>query len=272
MERNYRKARIARDFFKMSTLIILFLLISFQLIGLLYSLEFKIVPDAVSFSIAFVCILYLWIVEIIDRERLMKMNLELIVTQSILKESQINTIMSLGLSQEAKDRYTQGHSERVTKYSVELAKEMGLSEDEIETIKRASKLHDIGKIGISDDILFSKDLLTEEQYNILKYHPIKSVNILDPLKFLDKEKKIIRHHHERYDGTGYPDRLKGNNIPLGSRIIAIADAFDAMKSERPYKDSLSKKEIVAELIKNTGTQFDPKVSKVFLRIIDRFFI
>jgi uncharacterized domain HDIG len=189
----------------------------------------------------------------------------------MLKESHVDTIMALVLSQEAKDRYTYGHSERVTKYSLAIARELGLMEDEIEIIERAGKLHDIGKIGISDDVLFFEGNLDEEKMNIIRTHPAKGVNILDPLKFLDKEKDIIRHHHERYDGKGYPDGLKGEQIPLGARIMAVADAFDAMRSNRPYKKNLTKPEIISELLNNSGTQFDPKIVNTFLKIMDRFY-
>jgi len=189
----------------------------------------------------------------------------------MLKESEIDTIMSLVLSQEAKDRYTHGHSGRVTRYSVEIAKELGLPQEEIEVINKAGKLHDIGKIGIRDEILFYKGRLNKEQYDIIKTHPIKGVDIVEPLKFLKKEKKIIRHHHEHYDGGGYPDGLKAEKIPLGARIMAVADAFDAMKSTRPYKKPFSKEEIISEFKNNSGTQFDPKIVDIFLKIIDRFY-
>ncbi|MBL7197493.1 MAG: HD-GYP domain-containing protein [Candidatus Omnitrophica bacterium] len=255
--------------FKLFTLIILFLLISTQIITVYFSII--IIPGIISVFSAFVCLSYLWIAELLDRERLFKTNIELILTQSMLKEVEVDIIMSLVLSQEAKDRYTHGHSRRVTKYSVEIAKELGLSNDEIEVINRAGKLHDIGKIGIKDDILFYEGKLNEEQYNIIKTHPIKGANIIEPLKFLGKEKDIVRHHHERYDGEGYPDRLKAEEIPLGARIMAVADAFDAMKSTRPYKKPFSKEEIILELKDNAGEQFDSQIVDVFLKIIDRFY-
>ncbi len=238
-----------RNFFKMSTLCIMFLLIVFQFISIKYSPATKIIPDNIAVAVALICIFYLWISEQRDKEKLSRMNLELMLAHNTLKESQIDIIMSLGLSQEAKDYYTQGHSKRVTKYAVAIAEELKLEDEEIDIIKRAGKLHDIGKIGISDDILLSKNKLSEEEYQIIKSHPLKSANILDPLKFLDREKDIIKHHHERYDGKGYPDGLKTEKIPLGSRILSLADAFDAMKSERPYKKPLSKEEIIAEIKK-----------------------
>ncbi|MFH1622558.1 MAG: HD domain-containing phosphohydrolase [Candidatus Omnitrophota bacterium] len=255
--------------FKLFTLAILFLLIATQIVMTFFSIT--IVPSFVSVVVAIACLSYLWIAETLDREKIHKINIELTITQDKLKESQIDAIMSLVLSQEAKDLFTSGHSERVTKYATELAKELGLPSKEVEVINRAAKLHDIGKIGIRDEILFSKGKLTEEQYNIIKTHPEKGIKIVDPLKFLDKERSIILHHHERFDGKGYPDRLKGKDIPIGARIMAAADSFDAMKSTRPYKQPLSKENIVCEFKDNSGTQFDPEVVKVFLEIIERFY-
>lgn len=255
--------------FKLFTLIILFLLIGIQ-IRMTY-LAVTIIPPFISIIVAIVCLSYLWVAESLDREKLLKTNIELMLTQNILEESQVNTIMSLALSQEAKDRYTSGHSERVTTYSIEIAKELGLSDQDIEVINRAAKLHDIGKIGIRDNILLSEKKLTEEEYNIIKTHPEKGINIVEPLKFLEREKVIILHHHERYDGKGYPERLKGEQIPVGARIMAIADAFDAMKSTRPYNKPLSKEGIIRELKDNAGTQFDSHIVNVFLNIIDRFY-
>lgn len=275
MEQSYSKYKDVFEkssAFKFATLFILFLLLSFQFLSLVYKFEFKIVPDTVSISFAFICVCYLWLAELVDRNKLQRINLELMLTQNRLKESQVETIMSLVLSQEAKDRYTYGHSERVTKYSVAIAREMGLLEEDIEVIERAGKLHDLGKIGINDEILFSEGSLDEEKMNVIRTHPAKGVNILEPLKFLDREKEIIRHHHERYDGRGYPDGLKGEQISLGARIMAVADAFDAMKSTRPYKNNLSKTEIVSELLSHSGTQFDPKIVNVFLKIVDRFYV
>ncbi|MFC1593871.1 HD-GYP domain-containing protein [Candidatus Omnitrophota bacterium] len=272
MDQDPKLMLVRQNFFKTSTLIILLMLIVFQFIAFQYSFTTKIVPDGVSLLIMFACVFYLWMSERLDRERLLKMNLELILAQNEIKESQINIIMSLALSQEAKDTYTQGHSRRVTKYAVELAKILGLTNEEIAIIERAGKLHDIGKIGICDDILLSKEKLSSEQYSVIKGHPLKSASILDPLKFLDREKAIILHHHERYDGTGYPDGLRGDQIPLGSRILALVDAFDAMKSKRPYKKEQSKAEILEEIKNNAGSQFDPEVVRAFFSISEHFFV
>ncbi|MFA5059494.1 MAG: HD-GYP domain-containing protein [Candidatus Omnitrophota bacterium] len=259
-----------RNFFKLSTLIILFLLIIIQFFGLI--LQSRIFPEALSVVIAFICIIYLWLAEQKDIERLQRSNIGLLAAQEELKTSHIDTVMALVLSQEAKDHYTYGHSERVRQYSVIIAQELKLPEHQVMTIARGAKLHDIGKIGIKDEILFSDGKLTSEQYDVIKTHPLKGVAILEPLKFLEREKLIVRHHHERYDGAGYPDKLKGEEIPLEARIVGVADAFDAMRSRRRYRSDLSKEEIIMQLVSNSGTQFDPKVVDVFVRNIDRFYV
>jgi len=170
---------------------------------------------------------------------------------------------------EAKDHYTKGHSERVTHYAVNIAKELKLPEGQQELIRYACQLHDIGKVGVRDSILHKLEKLTNEEWEEIKLHPTISANILKPLGFLDGGIPIIQHHHERYDGSGYPEGLKIDSIPLGARIIAVADAFDAMTSERPYRKAKSKDEAIAELKKNTGSQFDPIIVKAFLEVLEK---
>ncbi|MEW6097328.1 MAG: response regulator [bacterium] len=170
---------------------------------------------------------------------------------------------------EAKDSYTRGHSERVTKYAMSIAKELNLSEDEQELIRYACELHDIGKIGIKDYILAKTEELTKEEWDEIKLHPTTAAKILEPLEFLDKGIPIIKHHHERYDGTGYPNGLMMENIPFGARIIAVADAFDAMTSDRPYRKAKSVDETIKELKENAGSQFDPKVVEAFLNVLEK---
>ncbi|MEW6008601.1 MAG: HD-GYP domain-containing protein [Candidatus Omnitrophota bacterium] len=258
--------------FKLWVLIFLFTLIALRMITIFYYPKTDIISVGWSLTIALICVGYLWIAELRDRARIEKINRELIITKDILKESELEAIMALILSQEAKDPYSYGHTNRVTKYSVELAKELKLSNHMIDIIERAAKLHDIGKIGIKDSILFFEGKLSEKDYEIIKTHPVKSVSILEPLKFLQEEKEIILHHHERYDGKGYPQGLKKDQIPLGARIIAIADSFDAMSSDRIYRKRLSKDVIIKELKENAGSQFDPHLVKVFLSIIERFYV
>ncbi|MEW5766319.1 MAG: HD domain-containing phosphohydrolase [bacterium] len=182
-----------------------------------------------------------------------------------IKEYYTGTIKALAAEIETRNPYTQRHSERVTEYAVLLAQRLSLSEDRIEEIKTAGLLHDLGKIGISDDILLKPDKLTSDEMDIMKTHPVKSGKIVGSLKFLQSTLPIIVHHHERYDGGGYPDQLAGDNIPLGARILAVADTFDAMTSSRPYRGPMSPEEAKNEIIKQSGRQFDPRVVEVFLK-------
>ena len=256
-------------FFQYSTFVILLLLILAQYANLVFRL--KIIPDVVSIGVALVCVFYLWVIERKNIEELKIINEDLLEAREALKASHVETILSLVLSQEAKDPYTYGHSERVRRYAILLAEKMGLPREEIEVIGRGAKLHDIGKIGIKDEILFFKGKLNEEQFVIIKSHPVKGVTILEPLKFLEKEIMVVRHHHERYDGTGYPDKLKGEDIPLGARIVCVADSLDAMKSQRPYRSPLTKDDITLQFVSNSGTQFDPKIIKALVENIESFF-
>ncbi len=259
----------AENFFKYSTLVILLLLLAAQFFHLV--LKMTIIPEVISLSAAFVCVFYLWFSAYKDIVRLEKTNWELVRMREALKASHIDTILSLVLSQEAKDSYTYGHSERVRHYSMLIAQKLELPQDEVEMIGRGAKLHDIGKIGIKDEVLFGSGKLTDEQYEIIKTHPGKGVVILEPLKFLDREKLIVRHHHERFDGKGYPDGLEGENIPLGARIVCVADAFDAMRSKRLYRNPLPKEEIIRQFQSNSGSQFDPHVVDVLVANIDSLF-
>jgi diguanylate cyclase (GGDEF)-like protein len=194
---------------------------------------------------------------------------ETLMLNKSLQALYLGTMGALVGTIEAKDRYTKGHSDRVTKYAVSIAKELKLSDNDLEFIRYACQLHDIGKIGIRDYILSKSDKLTKEEWEEIKLHPITGANILKPLEFLGNEIPYIKHHHERYDGTGYPQGLKMESIPLGARIIAVADAFDAMTSERPYRRAKSVQEAINELKENAGTQFDPKVVAAFLNLIEK---
>jgi len=186
-----------------------------------------------------------------------------------LKQAEFDIIAALINAEEAKDAYTSGHSDRVTKISVAIVNEMKLGDDFKKTITRAGLLHDIGKIGISDAILLKKEKLTEEESEVIKSHSKRGAEILKPLTFLSPESKIILHHHEHYDGKGYPDGLKDDEIPLGSLILAVADAFDAMSSERPYRKALEKDAIITELKKSRSTLHKPEITDVFLGLIEK---
>ena len=173
-------------------------------------------------------------------------------------------LRSLVNALEAKDPYTGKHSERVTQFAVELAKEMAISETHIEMLNTVGYLHDIGKIGMPDEILNKPGTLTREEYEIVKRHPVLGESIVKDLGLGAEERAIIRHHHERWDGKGYPDGLAGDNIPLLARIVAVADAFDAMTSKRAYRHSLPLAKAVAEIVNNRNKQFDPDVVDAFL--------
>lgn len=166
---------------------------------------------------------------------------------------------------ELHDGYTGGHSHSVKEMSVKLARELGLDEDEIINIEIAAVLHDIGKIGIKDSLLNKQGKLTEEEFEVIKRHPGDGANAIKLINRLDRPGTIIRHHHERYDGKGYPDGIKEAQIPLGSRILAVADAYDAMTSHRAYRRAMTHQQAVEELVRNRGMQFDPGIVDTFLR-------
>ncbi len=186
---------------------------------------------------------------------------------SSLKQSYLDSIKTLVSAIEAKDPYTSGHSERVRKYALKIARKLKLSPKEIEELDYAGYLHDIGKIGISDSVLTKPTQLTKEEYEIVKEHPQIGHNILRHAHHLAGACEIIKYEHERYDGNGYPNGLRKNEIPIGARIIAVADAYDAMTMDRPYRKALSKKEAIKRLKEGSGTQFDPKVVQAFLKIL-----
>jgi putative nucleotidyltransferase with HDIG domain len=184
------------------------------------------------------------------------------------QQTYYETIRSLAQALEARDAYTKGHSERVTRYALETARQMGLSDHSRKVIRYAGLLHDIGKIGISDSILHKRLKLTDEDWEAIRNHPLFGDSILGPLKFLQEAQAIVLRHHERYDGSGYPGHLKGDEIPLEARIIAVADAYDAMTSDRPYRQALDHQTATGELDKASGIQFDPAVVEAFLSVVD----
>ncbi len=169
---------------------------------------------------------------------------------------------------DAKSPWTMGHSERVASYALAIAAEMRIRENDLEMLKIGSLLHDIGKLGTYDVILEKVDPLTAEEWNLIKMHPAKGAAILAPIDQLKKAIPIIRHHHERIDGKGYPDGLKGQNIPLLARILCVADSFDAMTADRPYKKALAREEAVRQIKDKAGTQFDQDVVETFLKILN----
>ena len=186
-----------------------------------------------------------------------------------MQDTYLGTIQTLARAIDAKDPYTKGHSDRVTRYTVKVAKEMNLSEKAVRNIEYAALIHDIGKIGIRETILAKKGKLSQTEYEIVKMHPLIGESIITPVKFLNGIAPLILYHHEHFDGKGYLEGLRGESIPLGARIISVADAFDAMTSDRPYRKALTKEEARGELEKESGKRFDPEVIKAFLKVLER---
>lgn len=184
-----------------------------------------------------------------------------------MRKNYLNTVEALVQALEAKDSYTSGHSSRVAQWSVKLAEALELPEDRLEFIKYAGVLHDVGKIGVSENILNKKGSLEDSEWEMIRNHPVIGQNIIQGIDFLFDVGSVVRYHHERYDGMGYPERIAGEAIPLESRIIAVADTYDAMTSDRSYRKGLSSCEALVELRRVAGTQLDPQIVEAFCRIV-----
>jgi len=184
-----------------------------------------------------------------------------------LEHSYIQTVESLAVALEAKDRYTSGHSQRVARFARLIGRSMGLQNQDVEIIGQVALLHDIGKIGMLDKTLTKPANLTPEEREAIKAHPVVGAQILAPVATFAKHVEGIKHHHEMYDGTGYPDRLKGTDIPLSARIVCLADAFDAMTSTRPYRVGLPLEFAMQEMKKMAGRQFCPDCVEAFIRVL-----
>ena len=185
-----------------------------------------------------------------------------------LEMSYFSTVKALARAIEVKDPYTYGHSERVTEYAMVIGKKLDLSEWDLRNLKYAAALHDIGKLGISGHILNKPGALSEDEFVHIKTHPQMGDSIMEPVSFLKEPREIILHHHERWDGNGYPEGLKGNKIPLGARILSVADSFEAMMSDRPYRKALDLQDAIKEIEDNVGTQFDAVVVTAFIAALD----
>ncbi|MCR5748066.1 MAG: HD-GYP domain-containing protein, partial [Lachnospiraceae bacterium] len=180
----------------------------------------------------------------------------------------MQVVSSLASAIDAKDTYTNGHSSRVAEYSKEIARRAGYEEKQQEDIYMMGLLHDVGKIGVPDAVINKPGRLNDEEYEIIKKHPVLGSVILGKIKEMPALKMGARWHHERYDGKGYPDGLSGEDIPEAARIIAVADSYDAMTSYRSYRDPMSQEAVSEEIKKGMGTQFDPKYANIMLTMIN----
>lgn len=190
---------------------------------------------------------------------------------NLLNEIRANylcTVKDLANSLEEKDNYTKGHCERVTKYSLAIAKKMGLNEEELLSLEFAGLLHDIGKVGIPNEIINKEGNLTSEEYEVIKRHPEIGYDLLKNMAFLDSSNRILLQHHERIDGKGYPYGLEKNEIDKLAKILAVADAYDAMTTLRPYRmKRMTNEQVIDEFSRHKNTQFDEKVVEIFVDIL-----
>lgn len=184
-----------------------------------------------------------------------------------LMRDELEGIMSLALSVEEKDPVTDGHCSRLDRLAIAIGERLGLTAQQLIDLSYAAYLHDVGKVKVPDEILNKEGALSEDEWEEMKRHPDHGVEILKEKDLLEAAAEIIRGHHERFDGAGYPQGLKGDEIPIGSRVVAVVDAYDAMTTTRPYRLALSRTEAIHELEKNVGTQFDPRIVQVFLELL-----
>ncbi|HTO12532.1 MAG TPA: HD domain-containing phosphohydrolase [Candidatus Binatia bacterium] len=192
--------------------------------------------------------------------------LQKLILRENIERNLVDTITAFVNAIESKDRYLKGHSARVALYAGEIAQTLGMTSEMVEVVRRGAMLHDLGKLSIMDTILSKPERLTAEEFTIIKSHPVVGARILEPLRFLARETCAVRHHHERFDGTGYPDGLRGEDIPLVARVVTVADVFDAITSNRPYRTALPLEAAREEIARGCGNHFDPVVAEAFLRI------
>ena len=204
-------------------------------------------------------------------DEIKRINEELSESNERLERAYLDMVQTLRYTVEAKDTYTRGHSDRVSEYSVLIGEKLGLPEDQIKTLRIGGLFHDIGKIGIPDSILLKPGKLTDDEYSEIKNHPSIGAHILGSAKTFQDIVPIVKHHHEKYDGNGYPSRMKGEEIPYLARIAAVADTFDAMTSRRSYRDAIDLQKVKDEIKRCEGTQFDPQIAEAFLDILEHDF-
>ena len=235
------------------------------------SVYFVATISGIFIGIGMIILLFTNIVRTIQKIHMVeekRHHLELEIEKKQNKKITLQMMESLSTTIEAKDEYTRGHSRRVAQYAALIAENLGWSNEEIQNLKNCAYLHDIGKIGIPDQILNKPGKLTNEEFNLIKQHTTIGQDILKDITIIPHIDEVTRSHHEHYDGTGYPDGLKGNEIPIQARVIALADSYDAMNSRRIYRNALSHGRIYHEIQMNAGTQFDPGITKVFLKLMD----
>ncbi len=255
------KTRLVTAQFQWFILVLAASFTCYRLVSAAVAPDAAYVPDEVLLAVMLVLLVYLWVQQARTLSRLSK-------SEAALRDSHVGMLTALVEAVEAKDPYTRGHSEQVRRLSVELAKMLGLSSTSVNVVSRAAALHDLGKIETPDAILHKNGPLTSEEWEILKKHPARTATILSSLDFLRDEVRAAVLHHERYDGAGYGVGLKGSQIPIEASIIAVADMFDAMNSDRPYRTKLPRATILAELEKTRGFQHPPAVIDAFLKVLE----
>jgi len=191
---------------------------------------------------------------------------------SNLQDMFFSTVTALVSAIDAKSPWTRGHSERVMRYALTVGEHMGLAQEDMDNLRLGCLLHDIGKIGTAEALLDKPDILTEEEFLIVTQHSVKGEEILKPIKQFKPILPIVRHHHERWDGNGYPDGLKGENIPLLARIVAVADTYDSMTADRPYRPTPGRERAIEEIKEFAGTQFDPTIAHLFVSLVEKGYI
>ncbi|WP_449240319.1 HD domain-containing phosphohydrolase [Desulfoscipio gibsoniae] len=206
------------------------------------------------------------------KKQLEEINQVLVQTNAQLNNQHMETIRAFANAIAARDSYTRWHSEKVAEYAQQICFSLGVDEEMANMAYLAGLLHDVGKIGVPEAILTKPGRLTDFEFNIIKKHPTIGVDILDSMQNMKNILTVIKHHHERFDGTGYPDRLEGDSIPLLSRVLAVADSFDAMTSDRSYRKAFPMEKAIAEIEKNVATQFDPQVVSSFMNLVQEQYI
>lgn len=249
-------------------------IIAFTVLAVVIFMQFQGIAIEIVGPVAILGLSMIWLISWIQAKKTYKVFYEQELQQlqnlvQLAQEKQNNgnnilgTIHALAATVDAKDHYTYGHSEKVAKYATAIAQELGYSQDSLESVRVAALLHDIGKIGVPDHLLGKSRPLSPKEWEVMRSHPDLGVAILKHIDAIKDCLVAVLHHHERYDGSGYPAGLKGENIPLNARILAVADAYDAMTSERPYRQGkMTCEQALAELTRCAGKQFDPRVVEV----------